>query len=326
MSDEQLDLHSLAVLINYERSTTDPRFKGTALLEVGNETSTLPFTTLGLPDARIMALWHDHRGSKTSIAVEAADKPPDYPDSLHQPQVSPGHDLSARELETLYWQTRSHDVCYESARILQLILDLQPDDHPLRVRAADGVDFTSTVSSRRIRKYDLRDPTHLTFIVTLPQSSVYTTGNFNPSKHGVVTFVEAHPVGAPKTAVLDMTSMQFGDAGRGFGNKGVFVLELLEAYELRLKNFAKSFQMYENIASGLLAWTEDGKEEWFEDIAGRVMARWEARATSPWCAYCGAPAEKRCCGTAFYCDRPHQVASWPFHKHFCERKASAETK
>jgi hypothetical protein len=155
---------------------------------------------------------------------------------------------------------------------------------------------------------------------------VYTTGNFNPSKHGVVTFVEAHPVGAPKTAVLDMASMQFGDAGRGFGNKGVFVLELLEAYELRLKNFAKSFQMYENIASGLLAWTEDGKEEWFEDIAGRVMARWEARATSPWCAHCGAPAEKRCCGTAFYCDRPHQVASWPFHKHFCERKASAETK
>lgn len=213
-----------------------------------------------------------------------------------------------------------------SARILQLILERHPYDYPLRVRAADGVDFMSTVSNRRIRKYDLGDPARLTFIVTLSQSSVHTTGNFNPSKHGVITFVEAYPVGAPKTAILDMTSMQFGDAGRGFGNKGIFVLESLEAYELRLKSFAKSFKMYENIATGISPWKEDGIEEWLGDVAVRVKARWDARATSRWCAHCGAPAEKKCCGTVYYCDRPHQVASRPFHKHFCERKASANTK
>lgn len=126
------------------------------------------------------------------------------------------------------------------------------------------------------------------------------------------------------TTVLDLSSLQFGDLGRGLGGRSLFTLESLDAFYDRIERIAHGADTENARISARIGPSAD--DAWLKDVARRAKARWERRAEERWCGHCGAPGKelKKCaaCKDAVYCDEAHQAAAWPFHKRFCAgRKA-----
>jgi hypothetical protein len=109
------------------------------------------------------------------------------------------------------------------------------------------------------------------------------------------------------SVILDLSSMQFGEAGRGLKSGDTFVLESLDHYYDRLETIARG--VGESTTSKSLGPTP--VDEWLKEVAKRAKSRWSARATQPWCRHCGAPVQllkpKRCslCKEVYYCSRAH---------------------
>jgi len=121
MSDS-LDLHSLAVLINYERASgpiSDPRFRYAKLREVASDGK---FSTVIFPDNQ----WDgvpDNRSKRgflfdTILPPVDHDNEADLPTNILTPRSElSAASLSAEELETIFWEVRGHDGCYHSLAI-----------------------------------------------------------------------------------------------------------------------------------------------------------------------------------------------------------------
>ena len=131
------------------------------------------------------------------------------------------------------------------------------------------------------------------------------------------------------SAVLDLASMQFGEAGRGRKSKGTFALESLDHFYDRLETIAGGCDSSKTKTSHRILDSPDS--EWLEKVAKRAKARWDARDTDPWCGHCGAPSlagiKLKKCGLCrvHYCNAAHQKAAWPFHKRFCTGKMGRQT-
>jgi hypothetical protein len=138
--------------------------------------------------------------------------------------------------------------------------------------------------------------------------------------HAVVGF--GAPGEANVVTVLDLASLQFGDAGRGLGGRSTFALESLDVFYDRVEAIARGADTENIKSSGRIGPCPD--DAWLKMVAKRAKERWEARDTQPWCGHCGAPGDalKKCslCHEEFYCDAMHQTAAWPFHKRFCSGK------
>jgi len=162
----------------------------------------------------------------------------------------------------------------------------------------------------------------------MPDNQTYITGADPVMDHAVLAFPHANGVDEPET-ILDLASLQFGDAGRGFKGKGIFVLEPSDQYIARLDNYAKRNDFKNAKLSVRINAAPDS--DFLQEAAKRAKARWDQRDTENWCGHCGAPSRndvplKRCakCRAAYFCDKDHQLASWPYHKHFCVVSESAE--
>jgi hypothetical protein len=222
--------------------------------------------------------------------------------------------LTAKELETIFWQARGHDGCYKSVSLLQHFFDLYPSDTPLRVRTSAGVDYVTSASSRAILEFKLLQPKRMT-ILHVVGGQAYINGDEDAMMHAVVGF--SAPGDTNATTVLDLSSLQFGDAGRGLGGRSTFALESVDAFCDRLEVVARHANMT-NVSQGIRSGPNDA---WLQEVAKRAKERWEARDVKAWCGHCGVPGEafKRCslCHTEPYCNEAHSAAAWPFHRRFC---------
>ncbi|KAK0440778.1 hypothetical protein EV421DRAFT_1905143 [Armillaria borealis] len=309
---EILDLYDLALLVNYERGSSEPRYRYTKLREVVRDNES--FQTVRL----LNSAWATRPSPKVAFAFDTI--PPK--DNLDEPDLpinmlptpiplNLAH-LSSKELETIYWQARNHDACYKSVTLLQHFFEYYPLETSIRIRTSAGANYITTLSHRDIIEFKLHGPKMATNACVLPSGTGHFTGMQDVMDHAVLGF---------DGTILDLTSMQFGDDGRGLGGKSVFVLEKQETYYERLKKFAEKPDTV-NVKHSFYIFPpeEPGVNEWLLDVARRVKERWDRRATEHWCGHCGASAEMmRCslCKDAYYCDKGHQTAAWPFHKKFC---------
>ncbi|KAJ7150469.1 hypothetical protein C8R43DRAFT_494758 [Mycena crocata] len=315
-SDDVLDLYDISLLLNYERASNEPRFRHTKLREVASATSPFQTVIMSAPE------WLQCRTAKDGFVFDVVTPDPDAPDlpsnMLPNPVPQSLKRMAAQDLERIYWQARGHDGCFKSIVLLQHFFDLYPDAK-LRIRTPDGAQFLTPVASRSIEEMELRGPKLMTLILVVGRQ-LHITGDEASMNHAVMEFRE---LGGSAAAILDLASLQFGDAGRGMSGRSTFVLESRGSYLERLDRVAAGNTLTKS--THRIRPCED--DEWLKPLAEKVKKRWEGRREEPWCGHCGAPGMdlKKCslCHQAWYCDVVHQAAAWPFHRKFCRRTEGA---
>ncbi|KAF9019293.1 hypothetical protein BDZ89DRAFT_1073159 [Hymenopellis radicata] len=318
---EPLDLYDIALLLNYERASTEPRFRHAKLREAVRNENFKTIKVIGsqewLTSAAVekMGFVFDTKPGKNS---EERDTPANILPSPIPPSLQA---LTAKELETIFWQVRNHDACYTSVNLAQHFFELYPDHTKLRVRTWKGVEYITTVSTRVILELKIIDPITMTHATVLPRGTTYITGDESyEMNHAVLGFASSREGNID--TILDMSSLQFGDAGRGLGGKSLFALESLDEFYDRVETIARGADTENARTSMAITPAAAHIEAWLAGVAKRVKERWDKRHQEHWCGHCGGPAAtQRCskCGGAYYCDRRHQVAAWPFHKRFCKK-------
>ncbi|KAF8972505.1 hypothetical protein BDZ97DRAFT_1692186 [Flammula alnicola] len=327
--DKVLDLHDVALLLNYERGSTEPRFRYTKLREVA---TTSDFKSIILPvpewtEAAVPRIGFVFDRKQPSTQEERDE--PDLPSNILPNPIPPDlrsnlAQLTPKELETYYWQARNHDGCFKAITLFQHFVDLFPEFTRVRVRTVEGKDktrnYTTLADDRMIVEIRFFHPTSVSVSAVFPDNKTYITGSEPSSLHAVLGF--AAP-GSKLDTILDLASLQFGDVGRGSKGNSLFVLEPIFQYAARLDKFAQGNDLQEAKLSQRIRDSTTPDNDWLKTVAQRAKDRWEKRATVPWCGHCGAPPKgqvlKTCakCKSAWYCDPGHQLAAWPFHKHFC---------
>jgi len=323
---ETLDLYELALLLNYERASTEPRFRYAKLRETASASSDFKTVLLDVPD------WKQASGPKTGFVFDKRTPPvsardvPDLPSNmLPNPIPANLQGLSEKEVETIYWQARGHDGCYKSITLLQHFFDLYPESTKLRIRTSAGVEFTTTASTRVILEVKLLRPKLLTLSCVLPNQT-YITGAGDTMLHAVAGFARLEDENV--SIVLDLASMQFGEAGRGLGGRSTFALESLDGFYDRVEKIAFGADTANAKTSLRIGPCPD--DVWLKGVARKVKQRWEKRETEPWCGHCGAPGFggkelRKCsaCREVYYCNAAHQAGAWQFHKRFCTARKTA---
>lgn len=115
--------------------------------------------------------------------------------------------------------------------------------------------------------------------------------------------------------VLDLSSLQFGEPGRGKGGE-TFALGTIDGFYDMVERVA---QDCEPLKGGVARIGKSPDDEWLRGCAGRVRERWEG-GPKGWCGYCGAPEPRLKCGgckEVFYCGKSCSVGGWKFHKKWC---------
>ncbi|CAA7267721.1 unnamed protein product [Cyclocybe aegerita] len=322
-ADTVLDLYDIALLLNYERASTEPRFRHAKLREVA---TTGDFKTVRL----LTPAWTEAAAiprvgfifDKPLKPTHAEKDEPDLPTNMLP--ASPSVDLrklTPTELETHYWQARNHDGCYRTMALLQHFIDLFPEFTRVRVRTVENNaprSYTTLANERLIVEMKLASPRTLSMSCVLPVNTTCITGGEPTMDHAILGFSAP---GSDIDTILDLSSLQFGDVGRGHKGRSLFVLEPVSQYLDRLSKYAEGHNYDQAKISMRINDAPDS--EWLKEVAQRTKLRWHNRATDPWCGHCGAPGRgqplKRCskCQNAHYCNADHQQAAWTFHKHFC---------
>ena len=323
-SEETLDLYDVGVLMTYERSIADPQFSNTKLREVafpGNQPQSFDSGSAATQG------WNKNACTWIVVEKETPSDPttPDLPQNFLQDNKRAGNTLSDEQLETLFHQTRSQNGCHKAIGLLSFFFSLFPDNTKLRVRHAPlnkqpGKSYTTTTDRRVIIEESFREPKLSSAIVVLPEGTLYDSGHQSQMPHAVVGFSPLDS--ATVQTFFDLSSMQFGDVGRGPGPKGkqLFALDTPEEFAIRFSHLAKGVDPSQSQRSLAI----DGKllDDWLKQVAIRVKKRWDNRDEGKWCGHCGAPnAASKCsgCGQAYYCGKQHQKLAWTFHRGYCSK-------
>ncbi|PPQ79602.1 hypothetical protein CVT25_003482 [Psilocybe cyanescens] len=294
-NDNVLDLHDVALLLNYERASTEPRFRHAKLRELAT-TSNFQTVRLLTPD------WTEATVPRTGMVFDKPkklpgagskeDAEPDLPSNMLPDPISASlRDLTPKQLETLYWQARNHDGCYRTVTLFQHFIDLfpNPDNVPIRVRTVDNnapKAYTTPAGTRIILEMKLMEPRSMTLACVLPDNQTYISGGQDVIDHAVLAFSET---GQNIESILDLASLQFGDVGRGCKGRGLFVLEPVNDYVARLDRYARDNNFEDGRHS--LRINDAPDSAWLRQVAKRVKERWDNRKTEHWCGHCGAPAK-----------------------------------
>jgi hypothetical protein len=176
--------------------------------------------------------------------------------------------LSSKELETYYWQVRNHDGCFTTVTLFQHFIDLFPEFTRIRVRKVDKDKtfvYTTLASDRFIVEMHLHEPHTVSMSAVLPDNQTYITGEDLTMTHAVLGFSSP---GAAIDTILDLTSLQFGDVGRGNKSRSLFVLESVFQYADRLESFAKSSDFKNPKLSQRIRGTPN--DDWLNVVAQRA--------------------------------------------------------
>ncbi|KAG6848713.1 hypothetical protein H0H93_014695, partial [Arthromyces matolae] len=270
---EILDLHTIALLIDYERisgSVSDPRFRHTKLREIASPDGHCA-TILLDPIWEEVPPYRPGQGFVLDIASPSKDH--DVPENFLGPRsLDSLKTLPESRLETIFHQIRGHNGCFQIIAILQAFANLYEQDQPIHVRLADGTDFISTLSSRYIYEYILEFPRQTTVSVTLPPpgspagtaSQSRYTGELDTMLHAVWCFPA--PDQGPNV-FLDIASMQFGEVGRSSSGH-FFLLKKQSEWE----DFADKIAEGRNepkVSMGVSSSGDPELEEWFIKVAKR---------------------------------------------------------
>ncbi|KAG6853691.1 hypothetical protein C0991_002226 [Blastosporella zonata] len=326
-SREVLDLHSLAVLINYERTSgpaSDPRFRHAKLRDISSPSGKFRI----LPDDDNIWASIPEAQPKYGFLLDTLepsdehDLPGNMVDSQSEPALSI---LTEQQLEIIFYQIRGHDACFHGISILQILAGMYSPDQSITVRLCDGTEFITPFSRRVIMEFDFTSPKQTTLSLVVPPRSKYKepahfryTGEKFSMRHAVWGF--ARPGDENISVILDLASMQYGAPGCGLSGH-FFILQTQDEWYDFVEKIVKGCDMV-GTSQRITDSGDIAKDAWFNQVAQRVKERWDARETNHWCGLCGRPGASKCCGGCkkeYYCSEAHRKAAWKgWHKKWCK--------
>ncbi|KAH8164031.1 hypothetical protein CIB48_g4240 [Xylaria polymorpha] len=287
---EALDLVDIAVLLNYEKCIASPLFRHTKLREVcrpGQELRTVML--VGKP-------WTEDSRTRTAVVLERGDGETDKevdrtlmrlghptqdpPMLMLPPTITPDllNGIGTKELETLYYQIQAHNGCFTSVALLQHFFDLFPANTPIRIRHGPqrgalppNASFIATIERRRILETTLLRPKHANLIIVLPESIAHVNGEGVTMAHAVMGFLRESR--DEVNSILDLSSLQFGEVGRGPGSRGqaLFALDTMDEFLDRMEKVAEDRIREKSRMS--LRIDPCPHDEWLKEVARKVKDR-----------------------------------------------------
>jgi hypothetical protein len=330
MSEQCLDLFDIALLLNYEKSTSEPRFRNAKLVDYafpGQETNIKVEAKAWKQNDRTILIF-DKLPSGTG--TDDRDLPSNMLLDEHKKSNAKLRSLTSKQIETLFYQARGHDGCFIAVALIQHFFDLYPPDTGLRIRHIGkgrdpGISYVTQINRRHIREDIFLGPKCSTVsLVSNSQKTVqqYVSGATQSMPHAVFAFA---PLDAQNpVSFLDLSSMQFGDIGRGPGEKGkgLFALDTWDEFVTRLPNLADGNDGNVTKTSARVGSTPL-YDTWLKKVARRAKQRWDKQDEEKWCGHCGGPVPEvsKCskCKKAWFCSREHMEMAWPFHKGYCRQ-------
>ncbi|KAJ8495282.1 hypothetical protein ONZ45_g12933 [Pleurotus djamor] len=192
------------------------------------------------PDGSAKHPYNDNSNSDNLPLKQASSNinlPPDTPENM-LPTPIPDNlkSLTSKQIETIFWQARAHDGCFISVALLQHFFDLLPPRTLIRIRTAKGTEYTTPFYNRFILEMPFIQPNIMCMSVLIP-GATYHQGDSFEMTHAVMGFSE-HEYTDKITTIVDLSTMQFGESGRGMGGKGLVVIESLEEFYGRVEKVA----------------------------------------------------------------------------------------
>lgn len=235
-----LDLVDIATLINYERTSREPRFRHMKLRDVA-----FPGDPDLPPSLNATMMVFDDAAHK--VEENEADLPSNMLSTNTLPKV---YSLPTKQLKTIFYQARAHDGCFACIAILQHFFRLLPSSAQLRIRHGEPTrDYTTSIDMFRIVEQTFIKPRHATVSSIMPRGDVLTSGTDNTLVHAVAGFgpnEDSNRYTELKdtdeiVSFLDLSSLQFGDVGRGPGAKGqgLFALDTDGEFRERMAKIAE---------------------------------------------------------------------------------------
>lgn len=242
--------------------------------------------------------------------------------------ISTGAPQQARTLtfaqrETIYHESRGHDGCYKALALYQAFFELCPMEQLISIQIKKEAPVLVSPHLRQILEFKVKDPKTLMLATGMKgQDGPHTilTGFAQESLHSVVGF--PGPGSNNADYFVDMSRMQFGEAGRGTFDE-LYFLGSSDAWVDSMDKVCGGLEHHNTVTHV----ASNEHTELMDACAARVWERWQNRENEGWCDYCGVGASARSlqnCGgckeaKVQYCCKEHQVSAWKLHKYTCEK-------
>ncbi|CAG8962200.1 hypothetical protein HYFRA_00005252 [Hymenoscyphus fraxineus] len=322
---EPIDLRKLTTLLNYERVTSDPRFQG---VKLGSSSIADPKMIQQLTSMKACQDLIDQAPpsiEKTVWSTVAYDPThrnnSEFPAAtceVHPLASDKVKALTSAQRDSLYYGLLGDEGCFEAITLYELFFVHCERGQKVSIQLGKEPPHLVDLSDHFIVELKLQHPKILTVVAGLPETSV---SGFRDEQGRAILAFRNDPL--TPDIVVDMSRLQYGDAGRG---------DYGENYYLgRFSDYLESFKkLYGNIVPlnskppGLYKSSSKERREWQIGCAERAWKRWNEKESKPWCDFCGKGGNLMKCGACknsevWYCCKEHQVAGWKLHKHTCEK-------
>ncbi|PVH72698.1 hypothetical protein DL98DRAFT_609842 [Cadophora sp. DSE1049] len=267
---EPIPLRTLALLLTYECTTTDPRYTG---LKLGGSTR----GDLGMAEGvknLTPKIWEGEAESvmRRSVHIFAPDTENEgenetasdknetrYPPAtcqIHPLSTDGVKSLSLAERDLIFYETSGSGRDWDAIQMFQAFFDLCPERQEVLVQIDDEGPLILPATSHTVLNISLNSPKHdiRTIIQGSTESDItsFLSGASNNEKHSVLAFQSPHPEDKNNSSVmqkndkdadenlkshiiLDTTLLQYGDSGRGIHGENYF----LGSYSAYLSTMSK---------------------------------------------------------------------------------------
>ncbi|TVY50068.1 hypothetical protein LCER1_G007134, partial [Lachnellula cervina] len=181
--------------------------------------------------------------------------------------------------DTVFYQTRGHDQWFKAIGLYRVFFDLCPPDQRL------SKPILIDMSPRNVIKFSINGP-FLHAVTSTPKTTggagdsyIMTTGSRDNEGHGILAF----PCPGRKDKqqfVVDMTRMEYGDAGRGIYGENYF-LGTLDGYMKSMRRICVDPELVNTWDACHTALGSEAETR-MKACAKRVWERWQNRESEGW--------------------------------------------
>lgn len=170
--------------------------------------------------------------------------------------------LTRKDRDLIYQETRNSNMCEKSAKLFNYFFALCPKDQDLSIQINKEPPVLVKASSREPKIWSFHGPKLFTTYFWLEGEAVqmHSTGKTDGADHVILEF--ANPQDAQDPYVVDISRIQYGEAGRGrYGE--IYFLDKRSEWYVSNKKICDIGYPKDHVI-------EDSDEPWLKECAERV--------------------------------------------------------
>lgn len=244
--------------------------------------------------------------------------------------------LQQGDLESIYYTSRGNNTCAVLVHLFCRFFALFSSDQSISLQIAGETPKLVSWDQVQIVEYLIYGPKTLT-INQVHRTEIFRhyicgSGDADGYAHVVLRF----PIDTDTDYILDVSRLQYGEAGRGSYGENYFLDTYREFSKANTKICQRIWQMDagEGDAHSIQERfkVDPGWLPVIENCARRALERWNERegGGDGWCEHCGIGGKMVVCppcltaGIAVrYCTERHRFLAWKLHQHTCAIRPTA---